>query len=88
MTKMPNRQTEEFAFEHECNQPDHDNDDQHRNRTGEPPYARTGRVAVERAVEFADQTADPGHRVADRANKPLRIADAELDQHGEKRKRD
>ena len=27
-------QTEEFALNHECNQPDDDNDDQHRNRAG------------------------------------------------------
>ena len=53
-----------------------------------PAPARCGRVAVERAVERADQAADPGHRMADRAQQPLRITDAELDQHGEKCKRD
>ena len=81
-------QAEKFAFDDEGNQADHDDDNQQRRGAGQLPRPRTGRFAIERAVEFADQAADPGHRMADGARQRLRITEAELDQHGEKRKRD
>jgi len=42
---------------------------------------------VEPPVERSDQRAHPGHRMADRIRQALRIADHELDQHGQERER-
>ena len=45
-------------------------------------------VAIERAVQPCDQPPDPGHRMADGAIQSCRIAEAQLDQHGDESKRD
>ena len=55
---------------------------------GGSPLLRCVGLAVEPAVERIDQAADPAHRMADRAQQALRIAETELDQHGDKCKRD
>jgi len=66
-----------------------DNDqDQHRDNARRPARNRSHRFAIEQPVERADQAADPGDRMADRACDPLRVTETEFDQHGNEGKRD
>ena len=61
---------------------------QDRQNAANPPRSLAVAVAVEPTIKDADQAADPSHRMADGSDEPLRITESELDQHGDKGKRD
>ena len=71
-----------------CGQSGGSSDYQDRQNAADPPQHVAIVVAVEAAIEDADEAADPSHRMADDSDQPLWITESELDQHGEKGKRD
>ena len=82
------RQAQQCVLDDEGDRSDNGENDQQRNKARGTARPALGRVPIERAVERADQAADPGHRMADRGRQPPRIAQAEFEQHGQKCKRD
>ena len=77
------RQAKQFALDNECDGPDNGENEQNGDNTRDTTTVRFRSILVEPAVKRADEAADPGHRMADRARQRLRIAQAEFDQHGE-----
>ena len=80
----PERQPRQAALDHERDKAHRRDEDQNRDRSGYPTRRRGRAFAVEGAVQRPDQGAHPGHRMADHGHEPIRIADHELEQEGEK----
>ena len=85
---QPERNTQQLTLDADSDGSHHDEENEECDHTGGAALIRSVRIAIEFFVEPADQCADPDDRMCDRTHQLLRIAEAELDQHGNEGKRD